>query len=206
MNHILTVLDLFLTFPDHFLSIFAYLIFVLSARCKLFQIVEEKFILSYHHAAVCATLPECDFIEWVWIYTVRNLVRCMWGMYFRTILTISGKAKSLLNNYNRLQHSNQNIGRMGQDLWLLEHRLGGAKNHCKLATLSRRQKPMLPGGQYLSMLLAGRQSLQFFNEFIKWWSSVNIFQCFGPRATSDNISFGSPLDKASLTIGQSDHW
>ena len=28
-----------------------------------------------------------------------------------------------------------------------------------------------------SMLPAGRQSLQFYNEFIKWWSSANIFQC-----------------------------
>ena len=41
-------------------------------------------------------------------------------------------------------------------------------SHHKLATLSRRQKPMLPGGQYFSMLLARRQSLQFYNEFIKW--------------------------------------
>ena len=52
-----------------------------------------------------------------------------------------------------------------------------SNRHCKLATLSRRQKPMLPGGRYLSMLPAGRQSLQFYNELIKWWSSANIFQC-----------------------------
>ena len=49
---------------------------------------------------------------------------------------------------------------------------------------------------------AGRQSLQFYNEVIKWWSSANNFQCcpraFGPRATLEIIGFGSPLDKASL--------
>ena len=39
--------------------------------------------------------------------------------------------------------------------------------HCKLATLSRRQKPMLPGRRYFSMLLARRQSLQFYNFFIQ---------------------------------------
>ena len=76
--------------------------------------------------------------------------------------------------------------------------------HCKLATLSRRQKPMLPGGRYRSMSPAGRQSLQFYNEYIKWWPSANNFQCcpraFGPRATLEIIGFGSPLDKASLRI------
>ena len=71
------------------------------------------------------------------------------------------------------------------------------KRHCKLATLSRRQKPMLPGRWYLSMSPAGQQSLQFYNEFIKWWAEANIFQCC-PRATLENIGFGSPLDKASL--------
>ena len=50
--------------------------------------------------------------------------------------------------------------------------------HCKLAALSRRQKPMLPGRWYLSMLPAGQQCLQFYNEFIKWWPSANIFQCW----------------------------
>ena len=55
--------------------------------------------------------------------------------------------------------------------------------HCKLATLSRRQKPMLPGRRLMSP--AGRQSLKFYNEFC-------------PRATLENIGFSSPLDKASL--------
>ena len=77
--------------------------------------------------------------------------------------------------------------------------------HCKLATLSRRQKLMLPGGRYRSMSPAGRQSLQFYNEYIKWWPSANNFQCcpraFGPRATLEIIGFGSPLDKASLLAG-----
>ena len=68
--------------------------------------------------------------------------------------------------------------------------------HCKLATLSRRQKPMLPGRRYRSMSPAGRQSLQFYNECIKWWPSANNFQCC--RATLEIIGFGSPLDKASL--------
>ena len=49
--------------------------------------------------------------------------------------------------------------------------------HCKLATLSRRQRPMLPGRRYRSMSPAGRQSLQFHNEYIKWWPSANNFQC-----------------------------
>ena len=40
--------------------------------------------------------------------------------------------------------------------------------HCKLATLSRRQKPTLPGRRYRSMSPVGRQSLQFYNEYIKW--------------------------------------
>ena len=76
--------------------------------------------------------------------------------------------------------------------------------HCKLATLSRRQKPMLPGRRYRSMSPAGRQSLQFYNEVIKWWPSANNFQCcpraFGPRATLEIIGFGSPFDKASLLV------
>ena len=38
--------------------------------------------------------------------------------------------------------------------------------HCKLATLSQRQKPMLPCGRYFSMCPAGRQSLQFYTELI----------------------------------------
>ena len=78
-------------------------------------------------------------------------------------------------------------------------------NHCKLATLSRRQKPTLPGRRYCSMSPAGRQSLQFYNECIKWWPSANNFQCcpraFGPRATLEIIGFSSPLDKASIRGG-----
>ena len=74
--------------------------------------------------------------------------------------------------------------------------------HCKLATLSPGQKPMLPSRRYFSMSPASRQRLQFYNEFIKWWPSANNFQCcpraFGPRATLEIIGFGSPLDKASL--------
>ena len=35
--------------------------------------------------------------------------------------------------------------------------------------------------------------------FIKWWAKANIFQCCpraeGPRATLENIGWGSPLDK-----------
>ena len=31
---------------------------------------------------------------------------------------------------------------------------------------------MSPGRRYFSMLLARRQSLQFYNEFIKWWASL----------------------------------
>ena len=38
--------------------------------------------------------------------------------------------------------------------------------HCKLAALSRRQKPMLPGRWYLSISPTRQQSLQFYNEFI----------------------------------------
>ena len=72
--------------------------------------------------------------------------------------------------------------------------------HCKLATLSRRQKPTLPGRRYRSMSPIGRQSLQFYNECIKWWPSANNFQCC-PRATLEIIGFGSPLDKASLFLG-----
>ena len=41
-------------------------------------------------------------------------------------------------------------------------------SHCRLATLSRRQEPTLPGRRYRSMSPAGRQSLQFYNEVIKW--------------------------------------
>ena len=40
-------------------------------------------------------------------------------------------------------------------------------DHCRLATLSRRQKPTLPYRRYRSMSPAGRQSLQFYNEYIK---------------------------------------
>ena len=86
---------------------------------------------------------------------------------------------------------------LGQHWKLLASAHHLIKPHCKLATLSRRQKPMLPGPWYLSMSPAGQQSLQFYNEFIKWWPSANIFQCC-PRATLENIGFGSPLDKASL--------
>ena len=42
------------------------------------------------------------------------------------------------------------------------------KMHCKLATLSPGKKPMLPGRRYFLMSPAGRQRLQFYNEFIKW--------------------------------------
>ena len=52
------------------------------------------------------------------------------------------------------------------------------KTHCKLATLSRRQRPMLPGRRYRSMSPVGRQSLQFYNECIEWWPSANNFQCW----------------------------
>ena len=62
------------------------------------------------------------------------------------------------------------------------YQVGDLRTHlkvdCKLATLSRWQKPMLPGRWYLSMSPAGQQSLQFYNEFIKWWPSANIFQCW----------------------------
>ena len=71
-------------------------------------------------------------------------------------------------------------------LWSNVWRVSSLNSHCKLTTLSQRQKPMLPGRWYLSMSPAGQQSLQFYNEFIKWWPSANIFQCcpraFGPRA------------------------
>ena len=77
------------------------------------------------------------------------------------------------------------------------------KSHCKLATLSRRQEPMLAGRRYRSMSPAGRQSLQFNNEYIKWWPSANNFQFWpGPRAILEIIGFGSPLDKASLSSWQ----
>ena len=36
---------------------------------------------------------------------------------------------------------------------------------------------MLPGRRYRSMSPAGRQSLQFYNECIKWGPSANNFQC-----------------------------
>ena len=76
------------------------------------------------------------------------------------------------------------------------------KSHCKLATLSPGKKSILPSRRYFSLSPAGRQRLQFYNEFIKWWPSANNFQCcpraFGPRATLEIIGFGSPLDKASL--------
>ena len=42
------------------------------------------------------------------------------------------------------------------------------KTHCRLVTLSRRQKPTLAGRRYRSMSPAGRQRLQFYNEFVKW--------------------------------------
>ena len=57
---------------------------------------------------------------------------------------------------------------LGQHWKLLASAHHLIKPHCKLATLSRRQKPMLPGGRYRSMSPAGRQSLQFYNEYIKW--------------------------------------
>ena len=86
--------------------------------------------------------------------------------------------------------------------FIFDHHCISYKNHCKLATLSPGQKPMLASRRYFSMSPASRQRLQFYNEFIKWWPSANNFQCcpraFGPRATLEIIGFGSPLDKASL--------
>ena len=57
---------------------------------------------------------------------------------------------------------------LGQHWKLLASAHHLIKPHCKLATLFRRQKPMLPGRRYRSMSPAGRQSLQFYNECIKW--------------------------------------
>ena len=91
---------------------------------------------------------------------------------------------------------------LGQHWKLLASAHHLIKPHCKLATLSPGQKPMLPSRRYFSLSPASRQRLQFYNEFIKWWPSANNFQCcpraFGPRATLEIIGFGSPLDKASL--------
>ena len=67
--------------------------------------------------------------------------------------------------------------------------------NCKLATCSQKQKTMLPSRRYNSMSPVGRQSLQFYNDFINWWALANIFP-YWQRNPSD----GSPVDNDTLFI------
>ena len=69
------------------------------------------------------------------------------------------------------------------------------KCHCRLATLSRRQKPTLPGRRYRSMSPAGPQSLQFYNEVMKWWPSANNFQCISDFLQNTNAAHTCVLCK-----------
>ena len=79
---------------------------------------------------------------------------------------------------------------------------GLEKTHCKLATFLWGQKPMLPSRRYRSMSPAGRQKVSI----LQWIYQVVILSQYfpmlpsglRPRATLENIGFGSPLDNASL--------